>query len=424
MINLQLPTLEPWQQEVFDAMFDSAGSSKIFVVKAKRQIGKSVLAIVELLYFAFNTTRATTSVVLEPTLAQSRRVFKQITDLLEGTGLIKSSNGSLLTLKFINNSEIIFKSAEQKEALRGFTVNGLLVIDEAAYIPDEVFEIVFPATDANKAPILIISTPLFEDGLFYELYIKGLNEVGNKKRTYSFDWNQYDTSKFLSPDSLEMYRKTLSTNKFKTDYLGEFITEGSYIFGNVRECIGISTTANGVYVGIDWAIGSGNDDTVVTVLDEFGAVVTILFLNNMCPSDQVKRIKGFLNRWKNTIKIVQVELNSIGSVYHDMLTRALPNFNIKGFVTDNESKRRIIEQLIKAFENKDIVIPDDQKLILELQHYEQQKLKKGYTYNAANGYHDDAVISLALAWDLVPEAKTKQYSVYIGTKLNNKKWRK
>lgn len=421
MIQLQLPTLEPWQQEVFDAMISSAGSSKIYVVKAKRQIGKSVLAIVELLYFAFNTTRATTSVVLEPTLAQSRRVFKQISDLLEGTKVIKTSNASLLTMKFVNGSEIIFKSAEQKEALRGFTVNGLLVIDEAAYIPDEIFEIVFPTTDANKAPILIISTPLFEDGLFFDLYTDGLN---GSSRIESFDWNKYDTSKFLSPASLEMYRKTLTGNKFRTDYLGLFITEGSYIFGNVRECIGNSQTGEGLYVGIDWAIGRGGDDTVVTVLDGEGAVVSILFMNNQTPTDQVKRIKGFLKRWENTIKTIQVELNSIGSVYYDMLTRALPDYNIKGFVTENESKRRIIEQLIKAFENRAIKIPDNPKLIMELQHYEQQKLKKGYTYNAAGGYHDDAVISLALAYDLLPAVKQGQYKVYFGNKTTtNRIWR-
>ena len=421
MIQLQLPTLEPWQQEVFDAMISSAGSSKIYVVKAKRQIGKSVLAIVELLYFAFNTTRATTSVVLEPTLAQSRRVFKQISDLLEGTKVIKTSNASLLTMKFVNGSEIIFKSSEQKEALRGFTVNGLLVIVEAAYIPDEIFEIVFPTTDANKAPILIISTPLFEDGLFFDLYTDGLN---GSSRIESFDWNKYDTSKFLSPASLEMYRKTLTGNKFRTDYLGLFITEGSYIFGNVRECIGGSLTNEGYYVGIDWAIGRGGDDTVVTVLDEFGTVVGIDFINNMTPTDQCRHIRRFLGRWKDSIKTIQVELNSIGSVYYDMLTRTLPDYNIKGFTTDNESKRRIIEQLIKAFENRAIKIPDDPKLIMELQHYEQQKLKKGYTYNAANGYHDDAVISLALAWDLVPSVNAGQYKIYFAKKTTtNRIWR-
>lgn len=412
-MELILPKLQPWQKEVHDKMKDSLGTSNIYVVKAKRQIGKSILAIMELI--CFSCAKKTVNVVLEPTLNQSRRIFKQIVDLLEPTKLIKSSNGTLLTIEFINGSEIIFKSAEQREALRGFTVTGLLVIDEAASIPDSIFEIVFPTTDANKAPILIISTPLFEDGLFYDLYIKGLEEDGNNKRIYSFDWNKYDTSVYLTPQNLEMYRQTLTANKFRSEYLGEFITDGSYVFGNIKQCIGTPISDKPIYGGIDWAIGNDGDDTVVTLMNADHEVVDILVLNKLQPTQQVEQIRAFLNKYPS-VKKLQVEMNSIGSVYCDMLKNTVTGIEIIEFNTVNESKRRIIEQLIKAFEDRSITIPNNEKLKIELQHYEQQKLSKGYTYNASNGFHDDMVISLALCYDLT--LSRNNYAVSFN---NNKK---
>lgn len=396
-------------------MAGSEGSGNIYVVKAKRQIGKSILAIVELIVFAFSTAkRKTTNVVLEPTLNQSRRVFKQIVDLFEGTGLITQRNESLLTLRFLNGSEILFKSAEQEEALRGFTVNGLLVIDEGAYITDDVYEIVFPTVDANKAPILIISTPLFQDGYFYNLFIKGLSEDGRKNGIFSFDWNNYDTSVYLTPAKLELYRQTLSPVKFKCDYLGEFLTDGSLVFGDVRKRI-TESFLDPVAGGIDWAAGGGNDDTVVTLMDEQLQATEILELNNMSPTEQIERIGLFVESHP-TVRKLHVELNSIGEVYFDLLKQRLPKMDIVGFNTSNESKRRIIEQLIKAFDDGTIGIPDNPKLIRELQRLERQKLKTGYTYNAVSGSHDDYVISLALVYDILQDANKAKYVISFRSK--------
>ena len=75
---------------------------------------------------------------------------------------------------------------------------------------------------------------------------------------------------------------------------------------------------------------------------------------------------------------------------------------VVGFQTTNVSKARVIEQLILAFERGDITIINDTLLIGELQAYEQERLPGGrMRYNAPSGMHDDTVIALALAWDIV-----------------------
>lgn len=135
-----------WQYKVHTAMNDAYRSGRIYTVKAKRQVGKSLTAENELLRFAINYPGSVNCIV-EPTLGQSRKVFKELTNAVDGSKIIKKKNESLLEIEFVNGSVILFKSGEQLDSLRGFTVTGLLVLDEAAYLKDEVFEILKPTTD-------------------------------------------------------------------------------------------------------------------------------------------------------------------------------------------------------------------------------------------------------------------------------------
>lgn len=396
--NVILPRLKPWQKDVYDKVAYQGGSGRLFVLKSSRQKGKSVLANVLLLTYAL--AHKSTSVVVEPVIAQSRRMHKQICSWMEGTDLIVSANATLLTIEFINGSEILFKSGEMMENLRGFTVsrNGLLVIDEAAFQRREVFEILFPITEACQAPTLIISTPLFKDSTFYNLYMQGFNpEFPN---VTSFDWAAYDMSEMLPPEKLEYFRKTMTPLKFRSEILGEFIEEGSYVFGQFTNCIGTATKPP-KYAGLDFSTGSNEKDdyTCLVLMDEDKAVVDVKFFRVFDPMDLVDNIAQIV-RATPTLQHLVVERNSIGAIYLSALKKKINRQIIKEFQTTNESKRRIVEQLIQAFSTETIKIPDVERLRNQLQHYEMEKTDTGkVTYNGADGYNDDAVIALALAYD-------------------------
>lgn len=401
-LNVEFPYLYPHQQDVFTAIKEDNGRGRAYVVKAKRQCGKSILAITLLLYFAFKND-GSIGYCLEPTLHQGRLIYKNLINSLGGedSPAIKSSNATLLEVEFINGSRILFRSAEQKQALRGATVKkSILVLDEASFIEDEIIDILLPIVDANKCPVLFLSTPLFESGRFYERYKEGLSK---NDFTVSFNWGDYDLSAFLSPEKLEHYRDTLAPLKFKSEILGEFISEGSYIFGDINPCIqgGGELLGKPAYAGIDWSAGGGNDYTVLTLMTEKRQVVECLSYKDFDAVDLVEELARIIK--EKNLKKVQVELNSIGSVFYDMLKKKLPAGILKGFSTTNESKRRIIEELIKAFQKKSLTIPPDRELKKELQHYTMEKTAKGYTYNGADGVNDDYVISLALAYDLCPK---------------------
>ena len=105
---------------------------------------------------------------------------------------------------------------------------------------------------------------------------------------------------------------------------------------------------------------------------------------------------------ENNLKSVLVELNSIGQVYYDSLLN-LVDVNkrvlVEGFQTSNDSKREIIENIIQAFNKDEIGIIDDENLKRQLEHYQIEKTKTGYTYNAPRGFHDDYVMSLAICYN-------------------------
>ena len=390
-MEIIFPKLHKHQRVVYDAVINDNGAGNIYVVKSKRQCGKSFLASLILIYFSLNK-RDTTSLIVEPTLNQSRRVFKEITKMLEGSNIIKNANQSLLSIDFINGSEIIFKSAEQYDAIRGYSVSGILIVDEGAFIVDDVYEILFPVRDAHNSPMLVISTPLFCDGYFYRLF--------TSTNSKSYDWCDYDTSMFLSDEKLEQYRNTLSELKFRSEYLGQFITDGGYVFRNITNCVLSDSIVKGepVVCGIDWAVGNDGDDTVLSLLDANANAVDFIRINNMSPVEQIDTIVNKLNTIQSLKKVV-VEQNSIGNVYFDMLKHKYSRHSIiTKFNTTNESKRRIIEQLATAFQNESVHIPNDRELINQLQHYAVEKTAKGYTYNG-QGAHDDYVMSLAMAYD-------------------------
>lgn len=399
-----LPKLMQWQKDVYDAVAPARGTAKTFCVKSKRQVGKSIVAVCLLIKYCLE--QKCVSVCVEPTQAQSRRVFKQLCDFLQGSGAIESANSTLLTIGFANGSELLFKSAEQRDALRGFTVSGLMVIDEGSFIQDSIFEILYATCDANNAPILVISTPLFCSGEFYRLYMRGLQP---NERVQSFNWSEYDTSVFLSPAKLQYYRETISPLKFRSEYLGEFITEGSYLFGQFTDCIGPLSTNPSVFGGIDWGTGEGKDFTVLVLMDESGNTTKVWSTRDLSPTEQVSQLAAILNSCPN-LKQVIVEKNSIGQVYYDLLKQQTKK-TIQRFTTTNDSKRRIVEQLQEGFQKGLLSIPQDDEMIRQLQHYAAEKTKTGYTYNGADGVNDDYCIALALAYEAVRKGWNGAFSI-------------
>lgn len=130
-------------------------------------------------------------------------------------------------------------------------------------------------------------------------------------------------------------------------------------------------------------------------------MVFIKYFNDKTPTEQVDLLTNILTEYQGFIKIVQVEQNSIGSVFYDMLVRKNQKIRILRFLTTNKSKADIVNKLQAALENEKIGLLKDDKLLNELRLYEASYNPKtgNVSYNAPSGFNDDTVISLMLAYD-------------------------
>lgn len=423
MMTVCFPPLEPWQQEVVDIYkedMQNAERGKWYVTRSVRQCGKSILAQILLIYSSLLEGNSV-SLCISPTISQARKMFQDILKMAER--LIKRSNGSTMEITFINDSRVLFKSAQQSENVRGFTVrkSGICIIDEAAYIPDDfIYSIIVPTTNVFSAPIFFFSTPRYRRGAFYDLYIQGF---GSNPKIKSFDWTQYDLSKYLSAETLEIYRKQLPKSAFKAEYLGEFIDGDSSVFGEFKGCMGESdlNMSQPIYLSIDWSAGTQNDYTVLAFEQIQGdkiVVPNLIRFNDRTSSDTIsiigEEVGKLIEKGARDVQII-VERNGIGAVFLSSLVDKIDqmeeefkrihwlddiNLNLQSFITTNKTKERGIKKLCKLIEDKKIVLPNNQELAVELGAFEVKVNNNGVpTYNAMSGYNDDCICSIMFAAD-------------------------
>lgn len=410
---VRFPALTSYQAEVHDYMADAYKNGKIAVIKSIRQSGKTFFCVCLLAEMAL-THPGCTSAVIEPTLNQSRNVFNILIKAFRHTNLIAQANATHLTMTFSNGSEIIFKSTEQGEGNRSFTVTGLLILDEAAYLPDEDVYTVLPFVNAHNAPIVICSTPFIREGYFWDMVKMGMDNPTDKLRF--FDWSKHpDINRFLSDERKEFYRQTMSRNKFTTDVLGEFLSADGLLFTNLENCLLDATPkATTLYMGIDFATGSGGDFTVLSIFNEHGEQVAMHRTNNLSPMAQVDWLAGIINDYNARYKIhrIYAEENGIGKVYVDAL-RSKVKPRILAWVTTSESKQDLVTTFQIALENERVKIIRDTTLLDELRRFEAvvNPTTKKIRYGGHVGTHDDCVMATLLGYYAYEKSTTSKYSI-------------
>lgn len=410
---------KPYQhQRIVHDYISSIGpyAGQIIVVKSKRQVGKSYLIEQELLRHAINYP-GSTSICLSITFSNCKKIFKELYKGIKDSGIVSEVNKEEMTISLVNGSEIVFKSAMQREQLRGYTVKkgGLLCIDEAAYLSDDTFGLVSPWCDVANANILMVSTPRLKQGFFYDYFTEGLTgSIGVK----SFDINDFDTSYLLSEKRLELYRRLMPRAQFESEYLGMFIDE----LGGVFKVTGDiwwdyrPKDFDEIFIGIDFGTGKNNDYTAISGFDASRTQRLLEFSNGLSPTEQIDWLSSILNTIdRRKIRKVYAEENSIGTVYLDLLRKRCPDITIDSFTTTNDSKRIVIENMIASVNAEEAKFIRGDEQYREIGNYMMEITPSGkITYNGALGVHDDIVIADALALHCIDEAtKTGSYSISV-----------
>ena len=158
--------------------------------------GKTVFS--EIMMIEYLCKPNTFNAYISPTFAQGKKVFAELTQLLDSSGIIKKANAADLKIESVYGSTLKFFSMESPTSIRGNTISGLLVMDEAAFFPtqlstgeDPYYNVIFPIIKARKPKTLVISTPNGRQGMYYDLYLKAYN---GEKGYYQITATIYDDS--------------------------------------------------------------------------------------------------------------------------------------------------------------------------------------------------------------------------------------
>lgn len=159
-------TPDPWQAAVLRA------TASRQLLNCSRQSGKSTTAATLALHTALYTPGSLV-LVLSPSQRQSGELFKTVLGLYHAAGApVPTAAESALRLELANGSRIV--SLPGKEGtVRGFAGVRLLVIDEAAWVPDGLYLTVRPMLAVSGGRLLALSTPHGTRGWFYAAWRGG-----------------------------------------------------------------------------------------------------------------------------------------------------------------------------------------------------------------------------------------------------------
>lgn len=395
------------QRECIDAIESSL--AKYIIIDCGRQFGKSMLAMNLLLKWSLQHPNSI-GFWVSPIYSQAKKVFDELVKALKSTGLIESTNRTEVHIKLTNGSQIHFKSAEKPDNLRGYTLD-FLVMDEAAFMRDAIWnEILRPATLVKGKKVLFISTPKGKN-YFYNLYMRGMSE--QYPEYLSLKYTSYDTP-FITEAEINEAKNTLPTDIFNQEIMAEFIEDGGEIFRGYATSQIINKWIEPLpneryYAGID--LGRQNDFTVVTVVNNF---------NQICYIYRERR-NNWTNIVDNIVSILQkynakalIEVNSIGDVIYEQIKRKYSK--IEPFNTTSASKDEIIGNLIVQVNDQMLMLPTKElfePLDTELRvfTFEYSTKSRKIRYFAPAGFHDDCIMSLAIAMDCKQHIVPKKYVV-------------
>jgi len=378
------------QKEMINSILES--KSKFHVACVGRQFGKSLMAMNLVLYWGINKGPAKILWV-SPVYSQTDKVQKELMAAIGDSGLVKSCNYSSNEITLKNGTQILFRSAERYDNIRGLTCD-YGVIDEAAFCKDEAWqEAIRPVFMVRGKKVLFISTPKGKN-FFYDLYQLGVSE--DYPQYCNYTGTSYDTP-YIDPIDIMDAKKTLPENVFKQEYMAAFIDSGGEVFSNLDKntFTQYPRPQGKIFCGID--LGKQEDYTVATFQDSRGNVVDIYRSN---AQEWTTMVNEILIRIRKHNATVMVEVNSIGDVIFEMIKRQWQDTH--PFVTTSKSKQEIIEGLILDMNDTAITIPDVGLFSwlyneLSMFTYSYNPKTRSIKYGHPSGQHDDTVISLAIA---------------------------
>lgn len=384
--------LDPWQSEILNTKGN-------VIVYSGRQTGKSTIASIKASRFVVENDHKVV-LIISVTEKQAEEMLQKILFYLQDNhrGLIKMGKDKPTkhTIRLKNGSMVRCEPVGQTGAgIRGFTID-MLIADEAAFMPEEIWAAVTPMLLTTGGEMMLISTPHGRKGYFYDctqnkdfsVFHVNSEEVANQRS---------EPQRSMMLEYLKKERERMTELQYAQEYLGKFIDELGQFFPDevlkkvlVGKRRGIDPQ-NTYFLGVDVA-RMGGDETTFEIIDRTDKKHLIhveSIVTRRTYTTQTTNTIIELNR-KYNFKKIYIDDGGLGVAVLDQLlieesTRrkvvAINNAS-RPLDRDETKKKKILKEdlynnLLRLMERGEITLLDDAEIYLSLKSVQYEYSDKG-----------------------------------------------
>lgn len=412
-----------------------------------RQWGKTTVAAIKALHHAWHHEGALV-LVSSPSARQSAIFLRKVREFARRLGVPRRGDGdNAISLALPYGSRIVGLPGVEGTT-RGFSNPGMLLIDEAARVPDEMYESLVPSLATGDGALWLLSTPAGKRGFFWREWQSG-----------GAEWKRISVTApecpRISRRFLERERRRKSERIYRQEYLCEFLDAEGALFReeDLEACVdetapplwGTAEYGGGVflgdaapaallrsaprfYVGVD--LGQSHDYSAITVVERDEIVyperdpVTFAYRSETrfhvryaervplgtaytCVAEHVRELVARAPLAGSATVIV--DGTGVGAPVVDLLRRGqlgcrvMPVSITSGVAEASDAKwfrvpkKDLMGGLQTAFERRLLrvspLVGAFEELMGELR---SMRVRRGERYSGVE--HDDLVLALALAW--------------------------
>lgn len=207
-------TPDPWQRDLLT-------SAELWnLILCARQVGKSLAVSMLALHTALTRDNSTV-VVIAPIEPQANELLRKVVTTFNRIGRpMGVRREAVTTLELANYSRVIALPGKER-SVHSYTAD-LLIIDEAARVPDEVYHAASPQLSASKGRLIALSTAFARSGWFYSEWCEG-----EGYRKWSITARECPRH---TPEFLERERRSMGDRWFGMSYLNVFADDVGAVF--------------------------------------------------------------------------------------------------------------------------------------------------------------------------------------------------
>ncbi len=389
--------LYPYQKQIARQSNWIKQRKNIAILKA-RQVGGSILVAALLTYYLY-VHNGIKVLCLSRTQEQSGLIYEYVRDFFETSPILSSAINYKKTVKhdlYINNSRLAQRTTgADSRNIRGLSLssNGLLVVDEAAYVPTSAIVSILPASFGCS--VILCSTPRTKHGFFYEAVTSGNFE------TFRIPLALCPR---VSREEIDSLRRLLSASAYKNEVLAEFAQGESTVFDadailrNIDHRLPIfeadtfgwmaekfpfkpNPNANHCF-SLDPIRGAkdDSDDTVLHIFEKTDDTLKLVAYHvwtcasnvdhaNATKTDSPQQILGDIVRYLDRFKCTKAYIDITTNPYYAWELANKHLVNVEEINWSATQKERMISHADACLKADRIKIPNDPELITQLMEF-------------------------------------------------------